>query len=137
MKNLFFVLQSVEMIAIFHVLAILHLTVTIPHQWLASKCGELREYNFGLYNLCLVAIADDGKLILKEDFMRSIFVPTMIKVKPLKEDLQFMFEVKHTLAVGFRISYRTILLGHFDLIRSSLSLIFKLLKFKNSSELEN
>jgi hypothetical protein len=44
MKNLFINLQSVEMIALFCVLSILHIAICIPTRWLAGKTPELAEF---------------------------------------------------------------------------------------------
>ncbi len=77
MKNLFIVIHFVESIAMFHMLAILHVAVTISYCWFDGSCDELGQYDFGLYDMGLaivlledafLAIADNGKLILKKDF---------------------------------------------------------------------
>ncbi len=44
MKNLFIILQSVEIIALFRVLSILHIPICIPTRWLAGKTQELAEF---------------------------------------------------------------------------------------------
>ncbi len=63
------------------VLAILHVAITIPHCWLAGKCSGFFEHDFGLYDMGLtvdlfedafLAIKDDGKLILNEDFLDKV-----------------------------------------------------------------
>ena len=48
MKNLFIILQSVEIIALFRVLSILHIAICIPTRWLAGKTQELAEFRFGV-----------------------------------------------------------------------------------------
>ena len=44
MKYLFIILQSVEIIALFRVLSILHIAICIPTRWLAGKTQELAEF---------------------------------------------------------------------------------------------
>jgi hypothetical protein len=44
MKNLFIILQSVKMIALFRVLSILHIAICIPTRWLAGKTPEIAEF---------------------------------------------------------------------------------------------
>lgn len=111
MRNLYIVLQSVETIAMLRVLAILHVSVTIPHRWLSGKCGDFSEHDFGLYDMGLTVdlledafsqIENDGKLILNEEFMMNIFCPIMDKIPPFQEYLQHMFEEKRTFALGSR-----------------------------------
>ena len=51
MKNLFKILQSVEMIALFRVLAILHVAICIPTRWLVAKTQELVEFQFGVRDM--------------------------------------------------------------------------------------
>jgi hypothetical protein len=43
-KNLFIILQSVKMMALFRVLSILHIAICIPTRWLAGKTPELAEF---------------------------------------------------------------------------------------------
>ncbi len=109
LKHLFIVLQSVEMIAMLHVLSILHVAITIPHRWLSGKCGSLAKYDFGLYDMGLTVdlmeagfekISTDRKLILEEEFMMNIFLPIVTKVPPMKEYLTYMFEEKEANALG-------------------------------------
>ena len=51
MKNLFIILQSVEIIALFQVLAILHVAICIPTRWLVAKTQELVEFQFGVQDM--------------------------------------------------------------------------------------
>ncbi len=51
MKNLFIILQLVEMIVLFQVLAILHVAICIPTRWLAGKTQELTEFQFGVWDM--------------------------------------------------------------------------------------
>ena len=44
MKNLFIILQSVEIIALFRILSILHIAICIPTRWPAGKTQELAEF---------------------------------------------------------------------------------------------
>lgn len=109
LKHLFIELQSVEMIAMLCVLAILHVSITIPHCWLSGKCGSLSKYDFGLYDMgktvdlmeaVFQKISDDGNLILEEEFMMNIFSPIVDKVPPMKGYLSYMFEEKEANALG-------------------------------------
>ncbi len=64
----------------------------------------LSQYDMGLIVDLLedefLAIENDGRLILNEEFMMRIFQPIVDKVPPFKEYLQHMFEEKHTFALG-------------------------------------
>ena len=81
-KNLFVVLSSSEMIALTHLLSILHLSIVMPFRWLAGKTHELKEYNWSPLSMGRVLdtldsklkmIKANPKLILKERFMMDIF----------------------------------------------------------------
>ena len=61
-KNLWTLLRSEEMVSLLRVCSILHISICLPMRWLAGKCGELREYNFG--------VADMGKTV---DLMDKAF----------------------------------------------------------------
>ncbi len=111
MKNLFIVLQYVESIAMLRLLAILHVSVTIPHSWLLGRYGDFSEHDFCLYDMGLTvgllehvfsAIKQDCKLILNEEYMMNIFGPIVEKVPPFQKYLQHMFEEKQTFALGSR-----------------------------------
>ena len=52
-----------------------------------GKCVDLMEEAF-------LRIADDGELILNEDYMMNIFKPIRDTVIPLDECLTMMFEEK-------------------------------------------
>ncbi len=110
-KNLFITLQSVEIIAQLRVLSIFHVAITIPHRWLAGKCGDLDQYDFGLYDMgwcadllesAFMEIVNNPSLYLNEDFVMGIFSPIATKVTPLADYLKFMFEEKQTFALGSR-----------------------------------
>jgi hypothetical protein len=75
MKNLFIILESVEMIALFHVLSILHIATWIPTRWLAGKTQALAEFQFGVQDMgwtvdlmeeAFEKIANDGEMMLDE-----------------------------------------------------------------------
>ncbi len=67
MKNLFIILQLVEMIALFQVLAILHIAICIPTRWLAGKTQELVGFQFG--------VRDMGRMVdLMEDAFEKMHV---------------------------------------------------------------
>ena len=48
-KNLFVILQSVEMTALLWVYAIMNIYIGINIQWLTAKAHELGEYNWGMF----------------------------------------------------------------------------------------
>ena len=70
MKNLFIIFQSVEMIALFRVLAILHVAICIPTRWLADKTQELAKFQFG--------VRDMGRIV---DLMEDSFEKMQMMVK--------------------------------------------------------
>ncbi len=89
-------------------LAILHVSVTIPHCWLSGKCSDPSEHNFGLYDMGLTVdllkdafseIEDDGELILNEELMMNFFRPILDKISPFQECLQHIFEEKRSFAL--------------------------------------
>ena len=104
MKNLFIILQSVEMIALFRVLAILHVAICIPTRWLAGKTQELAEFQFGVRNMGRIPvnlmedtfeeIANDGERLLDKQFTMNIFEPIVNQVDPFAEYLEYIFEKK-------------------------------------------
>ncbi len=91
MKNLFVILQSVEMIALFCVLSILHIAICIPTRWFAGKTPELAEFRFGVQDMgrrvdlmeeAFEKIANDGEMMLDKEFMMNIFEPIVDQVEP-------------------------------------------------------
>jgi len=110
-KNLYIVLRSLEMIASFRVLSIIHIAIVLPHRWLAGNAHTLSADNFGITDMAEVAqlihdalekVASDGKLILDQDFMMGIFQPIRAKVPSFDKYLKFMFEEHTCFAVGSR-----------------------------------
>ena len=100
-RNLYMLLRSVEMISLLRVLSILHISVCMPLRWLAGNCGELGEYGFGVADMATVVdlldkaffeIVADGEKLLDEDFMMGIFDSLKLKLPPLQEYLDYMFE---------------------------------------------
>ncbi len=84
MKNLFIILQSVKMIALFRVLSILHIAICIPTRWLAGKTPELAEFRFGVRDMgqtvdlmeeAFEKMANDREVMLDEEFIMNIFEP--------------------------------------------------------------
>ena len=45
--NLFVAMKSSEILALVRLLAILHLSVCMPHRWLAGNTHKLRKHNWG------------------------------------------------------------------------------------------
>eukprot|EP00956_Cyclotella_meneghiniana_P040421 scaffold194930_cov35-Cyclotella_meneghiniana.AAC.1 len=97
-------LRSAEVVALLRVLSILHISICVPTRWLAGKSHELKEYNFGYYNMgkaldlmetAFESIINDGSLIYDEDFMmNSIFAEISDTVDPFREYLQYMWVKK-------------------------------------------
>ena len=57
--NLYIYLRSVEVVALFRVLSILHILICMPVRWLASKTAELSDYDFGIWAkrwICLIGL---------------------------------------------------------------------------------
>ena len=82
-RNLFVVLESVEMIALARLLSIIHISVCMPFHWLAGKTHRLKDYkNWGPPSMARViytlrekinAISKKTDIILNEQFMIDIF----------------------------------------------------------------
>ncbi len=92
-KNLYIVLWSLEIIASFRMLSIIHIAIVLPHWWLASNAHLLSDENFGITDMAEVAelienglqeIASNGELILDQDFMMGILKPIQDKVPTFK-----------------------------------------------------
>ena len=76
-----------------------------------GKCVDLMEEAF-------LRIADDGELILNEDYMMNIFKPIRDTVKPLDEYLTMMFEEKQGNVLSSRLEEGKVL--PYDLLRAEL-----------------
>lgn len=50
-KSLFITLQSVEIIALFQVLSILHISVCLQTRWLSGNVEDLAKWDFGVLDL--------------------------------------------------------------------------------------
>ena len=83
------------------VLAILHMTIVLPLRWLAGNCEHLSEWNFGVADMpdvvdlmddAFATILKNGKKILDDTFMFSIFAKIAKQVKPFEDYIEFMFE---------------------------------------------
>eukprot|EP00956_Cyclotella_meneghiniana_P014747 scaffold22205_cov76-Cyclotella_meneghiniana.AAC.14 len=102
--KLYIMLRSAEVVALLRVLSILHISICVPTRWLAGKSHELKEYNFGYYDMgkaldlmetAFESIINDGSLIYDEDFMmNSIFAEISDTVDPFREYLQYMWVKK-------------------------------------------
>ena len=76
-----------------------------------GKCVDLMEEAF-------LRIADDGELILNEDYMMNIFKPIRDTVIPLDECLTMMFEEKRGNVLSSRSEEDKVL--PYDLLRAEL-----------------
>ena len=74
-------LQPSELIALLHVLSILHISICLQTCWFIGNVEILAQPDFGAMDKGLVAdlcddevenIADNGDLMLQEDFMMKI-----------------------------------------------------------------
>jgi hypothetical protein len=97
-------LRSAEVVAMLRVLSILHIAICVPTRWLAGKTHELKEYNFGYYDMgkaldlmetAFESVLNDGSLIYDEEFMmNSIFAEISAEVDPFREYLQYVWVEK-------------------------------------------
>ncbi len=113
MRSLFISLQSVEMIAQMRVLAILHISICIPTWWLAGNCQELKDADFGVFDMghtvdlmesAFENIVLDGSMLLDKEFMMDDVKPIVTKVDAFSGYLQYIFEQKESFIVGSRKS---------------------------------
>ena len=103
------VLRSTEMVPVLCVLSILHIPVCLSTRWLAGNTKHLAEFNFGHHNMGTMlvlmeahveVIADDGTLMVNEDYMMDMFLTIADMVNPFNIYLQFMFTGKLSKPVG-------------------------------------
>jgi hypothetical protein len=90
-------------------MSILHIAICLPARWLAGKTHELKDYNFGYYDMgkaldlmerAFKSILNNGCLIYDQDFMMdSIFAKISKTVDPFREYLNYMWEEKG----GYRV----------------------------------
>ena len=124
--KMWIMLQSFKVIALLRVLSILHITICLPVRWLAGKCHELKDYDFGYYNMgtvltCMESafheISDEPSLFLDEEFMMDkLFGKIIDKVVPRREYLEHMFEERVSLDIHGKKSDDVLL----DLLRALL-----------------
>ena len=83
-KSIYLQLRSMEVVALLRVLAILHISLCMPHRWLAGNCRDLKEYGFGVYNMpevldlihgALGEVTKESSMLLADDFMMDILTP--------------------------------------------------------------
>jgi hypothetical protein len=105
--NLYIMLRSTEVVALLHILSILHISICLPTRWLAGNSHELSKFNFGYYDMgkaldsmeaAFESILDDGELIVDEDFMmNNLFLDLSETIDPFKEYLEYVFEEKRSI----------------------------------------
>ena len=97
------------MVALLHVLSILHITICLPTRWHDGNTKHLAEFNFGHYNMGTMLdlmeahfemIADEDTLMVNEDYMMDMFLTITDKDNPFNNYLQFMFTEKFSMPVG-------------------------------------
>ena len=94
-------------------MSILHIAICLPARWLAGKTHELKDYNFGYYDMgkaldlmerAFESILNNGCLIYDQDFMMdSIFAKISKTVDPFREYLNYMWEEKG----GYRVKFKS------------------------------
>ncbi len=107
--NLFLVLSCIEMVAVLRVLSIVHVSIVMPMRFLCGKCHELNGFSVSrlpevldlLYDAS-AKIADDGKLLLDEDHIMSIFKSVENDVPEFKSYMQHILQEKKMHVVGDR-----------------------------------
>ena len=91
------------------VLAIQHMTIILPLQWLAGNCEHLSKWEFGVADMpdvmdlmdkAFSKIQREGKKIMDYAFMFGIFNKIEKKVKPFEEYMEYMFEHKKSNPIG-------------------------------------
>ena len=93
-ENILIILSSLEISALERLFYIIHITVCLSTDWLASNFHILYYYNFyvrsmgrmvGELETALEDIEEDGELILKEGFMMLIFQGIMYELPPFEK----------------------------------------------------
>ena len=94
-QHLFVALTSSEMIALVHLLSILHVSVCMTFLWLSGKSHELKSHDWGPMSMGRVLgtleskmeeILDGPSLILDEGFVMGIFQKYLDELPEFKED---------------------------------------------------
>jgi hypothetical protein len=102
-RNLFIILESLEMIAQLQLCPIFFLIIIVPMYWRASNIFKLahhhwREKSMGrvidLVYHAFVAIQADGLLILDYNFMMEIFVDLQRELPEFNTNMTWYFEEK-------------------------------------------
>ena len=104
-KNLFIILDSLEMIAVSRMFSILNVSIIIPIRWLAGKTHTLAHRKWGarsmgrvcdiLHNAC-ITLLDDIKLFHDESYMMHLFDEIADELPEFKEYLKYQFQDKKT-----------------------------------------
>eukprot|EP00957_Ditylum_brightwellii_P168498 12825981-Ditylum_brightwellii.AAC.1 len=105
MKNLYIMLQFVEVVALLCVLSIHHILITTPVRWLAGNTNVLADFGVGLADMCTTAFAkiiNDSLLSFDDDFMMNIFKDLVDKRDPLNKHLKYIFEEKQSCAQSIK-----------------------------------
>ena len=95
------------MIALLCVLSrIVHIAITLPTWWLAGSTEDLANFDFGVLDMgkvidllekAMVAVVEDGKLLLDEDFMMNIFLIFKTLLTHLRNTLIFCLRKRQAL----------------------------------------
>jgi hypothetical protein len=97
------------MVALLHVLSILHIAICLPTRWLAGNSKDFGNYDFSYYHMGkLLGTVEDWfeeiskkrELLLDEDFIKDMFMEIADKVDPFATYLEFMFTEKESRIVG-------------------------------------
>ena len=119
-RNLFIALGSSEMIALVRLLSIIHLSITIPMRWLAGKTQDLKQYTWGpmsmgraldTLEMKLEELMSDPSLILKDNFMMSMFDEFADELPPLREYFEHLYEKKRMSVISRKSGTKVVHLG--------------------------
>ena len=102
-ENLFIILSSVHVVALFRAFSILFISVALPMRWLAGKSHALGECNWSVRSMGRIIDTLEAKMMelegdpakhADEGFMMNIFGVFIQELKPFKEYLDHVFEKK-------------------------------------------
>ena len=124
-ENLWIILTSKEMVAMFRTLSIAHISIRIQVRWSAANTHKLAEYNWSPLSMGRVIdiledvfekVINKSESVLDEEFMMGIFQDLRHELPPFDDFLVHKFEKQQTKVVGD--SKATVV--PFSLLRSEL-----------------
>ena len=102
-ENLFMLLSSVHIVALFRSFTMCFISVVLPVRWLAGKTHELSDCNWGVRSMGrvidmletkMMEIQQNSSLFTNEDFMMNLFSELVFELPSLQEYLEHMFHKK-------------------------------------------